>query len=225
MNCRWAREQTPAYINGELDAVRTWFLRLHLCTCAECFDRYENEEGLRDMLQLCGPVSVPRHLATRLKLAVTRKEVQLRMPAWKVHLKNALRPLAVPVTGGVLVAVLSFAGLMSNLGFVPRNLGDDVPLRVLAEQAVSAPSLTSARALAVTRDIVVEAFVDYRGQVYDYRVLRMPTSSRQIERELRAQLANALLSVRFEPATSFGRPVLGRALIFFRPVTSVTVYG
>ena len=77
----------------------------------------------------------------------------------------------------------------------------------------------------MAREIAVEAFVDGQGHVYDFRIIRLPGSFPEPDRMLRAQLAHALLSTRFDPATHFGRPTLGRVLLSFRPTIQVHVRG
>ena len=72
---------------------------------------------------------------------------------------------------------------------------------------------------------VYEAFIDGAGSVYDFRVVSLPPQYPAGFPSLKTELANSLLTSRFEPATSFGLPVRGKVLISFRPGTHVTVQG
>ena len=104
-------------------------------------------------------------------------------------------------------------------------LDADIPLTYMTRLLVTGPSVSVAPSVAVASDVGVEAFVDGQGYVYDFRIIRLPGSYPEPDRILRAQLAHALLSARFDPATRFGRPTLGRVLLSFRPTTQVHVRG
>ena len=63
--------------------------------------------------------------------------------------------------------------------------------------------------------ITVLAYIDMRGGIYGFD---LPDEQNE-NRQLRAEVANALLFAQFEPATKFGKPVLGRVLISFARCT------
>ncbi len=224
MNCRWAGRNLTAYVEGELTAVSTWLMRGHLSGCEACFRRYEREDSLVSEVRRLQAIGVPPNLRTRLLVALSHAN-ESSWGHWKMRFRNAMRPIAVPATGGVFVAVILFLGLMTNFYFVPPALDADIPLTYLTRSLISGPSVSVAPSFAVARHISVEAFVDGQGYVYDFRIIRLPGSYPEPDRMLRAQLAHALLSVRFDPATHFGRPTLGRVLLSFRPTTQVHVQG
>jgi hypothetical protein len=58
--------------------------------------------------------------------------------------------------------------------------------------------------------VVVEAYVNGAGQVYDYRIVSGPTDP-----ATRSQIENMLLFSVFEPAKFFGQPVRGLAVLSF----------
>ncbi len=224
MNCRFARKHISAYVDGELGLAYRWILRQHLVSCSDCLDQYERGEILIESVGELQSVQAPGSLRTQILLAVWRGSEN----SWErlnVRFRNWTRPLAVPATGGVLSAVILFVGLMSNISFVPQDLGTDIPLTYLTKTLVTHPIMSMAPPFGVTEDIGVEAFIDGQGNVYDFRITHLPSSYGAVSAKLRAELANALLATRFDPATSFGRPVLGRVLLSFRPVTHVQVRG
>jgi hypothetical protein len=59
--------------------------------------------------------------------------------------------------------------------------------------------------------IVVEAYVDANGRVQDYRILSAPNDARTLD----PKLENMLIFTVFHPATAFGRPTSGRAVLSF----------
>jgi hypothetical protein len=62
--------------------------------------------------------------------------------------------------------------------------------------------------------VVIEAYVNGEGEVYDYRIISGPN-----DEETRAQVENLLLTSRFEPARFFGQPVPGLAVLSFSGVS------
>ena len=62
--------------------------------------------------------------------------------------------------------------------------------------------------------VLVEAYVNGAGQVYDYRIVSGPTDN-----ATREQIENLLLWSRFEPARRFGQPVPGLAVLSFSGVS------
>jgi hypothetical protein len=62
--------------------------------------------------------------------------------------------------------------------------------------------------------VVVEAYVNGAGQLYDYRIVSGPNDA-----ATRAQIENMLLMSRFEPARFFGQPVRGLAVLSFSGVS------
>jgi hypothetical protein len=62
--------------------------------------------------------------------------------------------------------------------------------------------------------VVVEAYINGEGQVYDYRIVSGPTDA-----ETRSQVENLLLWSVFEPARRFGQPVRGLAVLSFSGVS------
>ena len=228
MNCRFTRKHIPAYVDGALGAAYRWILRQHLVACSDCLDQYEREETLIDSAADLQPVQAPASLRTLILLAVWR-ESESRWERLYVRFQNWTRPIAVPATGGILSAVILFVGLMSHISFAPQDLSTDIPLTYLTKTLVTHPIMSMAPPFGVPEDIGVEAFIDGQGNVYDFRITHLPSNypvaDAKTSAKLRAELANALLATRFDPATSFGLPRRGRVLLSFRPVTHVQVRG
>jgi hypothetical protein len=62
--------------------------------------------------------------------------------------------------------------------------------------------------------LVVEADIDANGRVQDYRILSAPADTQA----LLPQLKNMLIFTVFRPATAFGRPTSGRAVLSFSKI-------
>jgi hypothetical protein len=62
--------------------------------------------------------------------------------------------------------------------------------------------------------IVVEAFINDQGRVYDYNIVSGPEDP-----STRTQIADQLLMRVYQPASVFGAPVRGRVLLTFSGVS------
>jgi hypothetical protein len=62
--------------------------------------------------------------------------------------------------------------------------------------------------------VVVEAYVNGQGEMYDYRIVTGPNDA-----STRSQIENLLLTSKFEPARFFGQPVRGLAVLSFSGVS------
>jgi len=62
--------------------------------------------------------------------------------------------------------------------------------------------------------LVVEAYIDQNGRVQDYRILSAPENTKEIVPELNKML----IFTTFRPATAFGQPTSGRAILSFAKV-------
>jgi hypothetical protein len=67
---------------------------------------------------------------------------------------------------------------------------------------------------AVASPVIVEAYINDDGDVYDYRIVSGPTDA-----ATRSQVENLLLFSKFEPARFFGQPVRGLAVLSFSGVS------
>ena len=61
---------------------------------------------------------------------------------------------------------------------------------------------------------MVEAYIDANGRVQDYRILSAPRETDDV----RSELENMLIFTTFRPATAFGQPTSGRAVLSFAKI-------
>jgi hypothetical protein len=117
----------------------------------------------------------------------------------------------VPATAGLACALLIF-GLVTAILAMPgqlqaNNRDEDVPLMLNTgpelQQSVFGTTLSSIN----TESLVIEAYVDSRGRVQDYKILSDPGESQ----ELLPQVKRMLIFTTFRPAMSMGHPISSRA--------------
>ncbi len=115
-----------------------------------------------------------------------------------------------------MVLIGSLTWLIGTAAPVQANddrLADLHPPRFLYSQLPPEPIATSGQFVAV----LVDAKVNADGRVYDYSVVQGPSDP-----QTRARIEANLLSSYFKPATVFGVPVPGHAMMTY---TTVDVHG
>lgn len=222
MTCAEYKKQFSLYLDGQVSGAEMFALTRHMETCPNCTQEYVELRRTQQMLLELrrAKAKAPADLALRLRLAISRESKQarrLRFEGTMVRLSNSLNALMVPVTAGVVSAVLIF-GLLLGFFALPTQLqasSSDVPLMLYTgPQLEQSPFGTSLGSIG-DDSVVVEAFVDANGRVQDYRVLSQPDDAKAVLPELK----NLLIFTTFRPALSMGVPTPGRAVISFSKIS------
>jgi hypothetical protein len=156
-------------------------------------------------------------MASQERSRLLARKHPFRHLAVQFHLwvENLMRPLAIPLAGGLVSAMLLFSMLMPTFAF-QRNLSNDVQVALFTEPAVKAQNPFA----LPDEDIVIEVTIDGQGRVIDYAVTQGPSLLKN--HELRRAIENKLLFMEFTPATAFGAPRFGKMYLSFNR-TLVTV--
>ena len=166
----------------------------------------------------------PASLRTSLRVIASRERQRLleRRIGWRDRLQlfstNLMRPLALPLAGGVFSTVALFS--MWLVPTYPLRADDafDVPTALSTDPTV----FQTAPIGATSADIVVDVTVDDQGRMIDYAVVS--GSATLTSATLRKNLENRLLFTVFKPATQFGQPMSGKIRISLR-TSEVDVKG
>ena len=126
--------------------------------------------------------------------------------------------MLVQVSAGFAGAVILVGGIGLLLGMVAAPepvMANDEPLG-----AITSPhylySVVNPRAIITDRDsvIVVEAYVNEQGRVYDYNIVSGPDDP-----AVHNQVVDQLLASVYEPASVFGVAVRGRVVLTFSGIS------
>jgi len=139
---------------------------------------------------------------------------------WQAAWRGVWAPFLFQASAGLASAVL-LMGTMIALGTTvvtpdmahaskDEPLGEASAPRLLYLSSGAGENPTS----RIPDPVVVEAYVNGTGKVYDYRIVSGPN-----DLETRAKVENMLLYSVFEPAKSFGQPVRGVAIFSFAGVS------
>jgi Putative zinc-finger len=221
-SCSTVRSQFSEYIDGRMSGVSMQKVALHLRQCAECCSELERWKQMQMSLGDLGPLKAPQDLSLRLRVALSQertKSPRSEVARWKIYWQNTLAPLALQASAGFASAVLLLGTVTLMVGMFakPEPLGaQDEPIGMASTPRFLYSSEISGREIIGQKEnpVVVEAYINGDGRVYDYHIVSGPTDART-----RSQLEDLLLFSVFEPARFFGAPVRGLAVMSFAGVS------
>ena len=221
--CSDIKARFAEYLDGRLSGRAMQEVTAHLDQCQECALEWTELRDTQLSLGQLGSVPEPRDLLLRIRVAVSQERARRarnRFQAWGLAWKNTVGPFLLQASAGFASAVL----LMGTVILLVTMFAQ--PQKVQASKDEPIGSATAPRLLylssgaqsdeidAAATPLVVEAYVNDQGEVYDYRILAGPTDP-----ATRSLVENLLLFSVFEPAKFFGQPVRGLAVLSFSGVS------
>ncbi len=223
MECLSSSRELSDYLNGRGTEQERREVHRHLSSCPRCADQAE-ERVRAAVLRL--PVRTPdQALKTRLQVLASKESLRRRKRlsiahAWKnwrenfqLSFKNLMRPLALPVAGGLISTAFLFGMLMPDLAVEVHPIHNDIETSVFTQATVR--DITPISVADV--DITVELTVDENGRMLEYRVVS--GADHLLNESVRRRLEMNLMYGQFNPATQFGQPVAGKLRVSFRSST------
>ncbi len=218
MKCTDARSLFSSYLDGAVTGGQMKSLSEHLQLCPACAAEYSQLCRTQQMVAALGRKRPPADLALKLRVAISR-EASLRRERswnrWSVRVEELLNGFMLPATAGLVSAVIFF-GVMIGFFALPSSVsaGDqELPIFYTPPQLVTVPVQPDI-ATGIPESVVVETIVDANGRVQEYRILSGPKDASNYT----TQLDNVMIFTTFRPATSFGRPTVGRAVLSFSKI-------
>lgn len=215
--CSSIRADFSAYLDGAVNGRHMQFIATHLATCTSCRNEFAAMRSMQQSLTDLGGIKPPADLGMKLRLAISHERARRTagsFSSFSVKWQNAFRPLLIQASAGFAGTVVLVGGILLLLGMVAVPdpvLANDEPLGALTAphyrySAVMPRPILNSQAST----IVVEAYVNSKGQVYDYNI-----ASGAEDDTVKAQIVDQLLVSVFEPARAFGEPIRGRAVVTF----------
>ncbi len=219
--CSHVRDQFSRYLDGDVPGKLMLQISGHLRTCAPCAAEFAEWQRGHAMVASLGPSKVPADLALKLRVAISQESTRTpreRLGRWRVQWENSWQPFLLRAGAGLASAIflVGSAALLIGMFATPEPVeARDTPLVVATAPHLLYSSFEPEATIGDrTNPLVIQAFVDRRGRVYDYRVL-----SGEADAQTRAAIGNLLLFSVFEPARSFDQPVRGSVLLSFSGVS------
>lgn len=210
-SCVEIRGHFSDYLEGlcAREALRS--VRFHLSCCASCREELDRCLELQADLRALPRRRVPPDLALRLRVQLSQELHRNFFGRWWVRVENALQPLLLPASGGVLTAIICF-GLIMGSQVVPVTNTPDVPVQISTPPRLRA--LAPMNFSIGDQAVVLVTRIDAGGRVMDYKVL-----SGQHSPELMRHLDQTMYFSVFDPATMFGKPTDGQVVLSLRRIT------
>ena len=209
--CVDIRNHYSDYLDGLCEPQVRKSIRFHLNYCGSCRRELEVWESMQADLHGMPRSQVPAELALRLRVEVSQGLHRNLLERLRVWMDNALQPMLLPASGGVLAAVICFCLIMGSV-VVPATTTPDVPLAFVTPPRVR--ELAPFDFNTGDAPVVVVVPIDAGGRAMGYRVLSGGTSP-----ELIHQLDRVIYFSNFQPATWFGRPTNGQVVLSLRRIT------
>jgi hypothetical protein len=218
MKCIEAKSMFSPYLDGAVTGTEMLALTQHLDACAKCHGEYVSLRQTQQLLTKVGRRKAPEDLSLKLRLAISREVSQSRRPYFhdlRIRVENAIQGFMVPATVGLGTAVVIFGFLMGFLALPLQADNSDVPLMLNTAPQLQQSAFGTALDSIADDSLVIEAYVDSNGRVQDYRVLSSPQDAKDLSPQVKIMLTEFTT---FRPATSMGRPTVGRAVLSFSMV-------
>ncbi len=211
------------YLDGRLSGRAMQSIAAHLEDCGDCAREWNALRRMQSSLAELGPVPEPHDLLLRIRVAVSQeraRRMRRRTERLELMWKNTVGPFllqasaglasAIVLMGTVIVLVGMFAQPQTAQATTDEPIGNATAPRFLYLSSGAESDDIS----AIGNPLVVEAYINDDGDVYDYRIVSGPTDA-----ATRSQVENLLLFSKFEPAKFFGQPVRGLAVLSFSGVS------
>lgn len=210
------------YLDGRLNGHEMQEISAHLRHCRACSREWDSLRGVQSSLAALGMVPEPEDLLLRIRVAVSQERARRtrgRLEAAGLAWKNTVGPFLLQASAGFASAVLLLGSviLMVSMFAQPEkaqaNADEPLGMATAPRLLYLSSGADSDDITAAASPVVVEAYINDEGQVYDYRIVSGPTDA-----ATRSRVENLLLFSVFEPARFFGQPVRGLAVLSFSGV-------
>ncbi len=221
--CSAMQTKFTEYLDGRLSGREMMSVAAHLERCRECAGEWVALEETQSLLAALGPVPEPPDMLLRIRVAISHERARNQrtlLHGLNLAFRNTVGPFLLQAAAGFASAVLLLGTVIVLVGMFTQpesaQATADEPLgNATAPRFLYLSSVVGDNQMGdVSGPVVIEAYVNRSGQVYDYRIVFGPT-----DKTTRAQVENLLLWSRFEPARRFGQPVPGLAVLSFSGVS------
>jgi putative zinc finger protein len=218
MSCRTVQKSLSAFLDQALSRTEMDLISVHLSGCRECDARKRELAGVTTALRALPGKKVPAQLASQLQVLASHERARRLAGPWHIALgtlrlaiNNLMRPVAIPVTGGLASAMFLFSMLTPTLTIRAADARTDVPAyHWLYTQGtmIDTPPFGFQG-----NEIQVVLTLDKNGQITDYSC-----SDGKVSRQVMDNIGNTLLFSSFEPPTMFGMPMAGKLRVTFKKI-------
>src|ERR1700691_4626088 len=223
-SCTALQTKLSEYLDGRMTGREMQRIAAHLDRCPGCAREWRALRQNQVALASLRAVAEPEDLVLRIRVAVSRERARQNksvFAGWSLAWRNTVGPFLLQASAGFASAVLLLGTVTVLVGMFTRpevaQATKDEPLGMATAPRflyLSGAVSSDDQIAAIAGPVVVEAYINGQGQVYDYRIVSGP-----VDDQTRSQVENLLLWSHFEPARFFGQPVRGLAVLSFSGVS------
>ncbi len=227
--CEAIQRDFSEYLDGRLNGRVMQRIAAHLAGCRGCDQEFAALRRVQASLASLGPVPEPKDLLLRIRVKVSQERARSQrslIEGWKLAWKNTVGPFVLQASAGLASAVL----LMGTVVVLATMFAQPETAQASQDEPLGNPTAPRLVSLSTgvgiseiggdSGPVVVEAYVNNEGKMYDYRIVSGPADA-----NTRAQIENLLLNSRFEAAKFFGQPVRGLAVLSFSGISCEGIAG
>jgi len=220
--CSEFQARFSEYLDGRLTGLEMQSVSAHIDSCRECATEWLSLRQIHAVLAGLGPVPEPEDLPLRIRVAVSHeraRRAKSSLQAVSLAWRNTVGPVLLQAAAGFASAVLLIGTVAVAVGIVAKpqmaRAGDEPLGAATAPRLIYSVAGTGDNDMAaLPAPVVVEAYVNDSGQVYDFSIVSGPDDP-----STRSEVENLLLQSVFEPARFWGQPVRGVAVLSFSGVS------
>ncbi len=223
-SCTAMQAKFSEYLDGRMTGREMQRISAHLDRCSLCAGEWRALRRNQASLAALAPVAEPKDLLLRIRVAVSRERARRSKGTFSglsLVWRNTIGPFMLQATAGFASAVLLLGTVTVLVGMFTQPESAQATKDVPLGNATAPRLLYSLDSVAGNDEIgasagpiIVEAYINSQGTVYDYRIVSGPNDT-----TTRTQVENMLVLSRFEPARFFGQPVRGLAVLSFSGVS------
>jgi anti-sigma factor RsiW len=221
MGCEYFEGRYSFHLDGALEDREQAELLAHLEICRSCSARLKSMAEIRARLSQLEVPRIPIGLGVQLRVLASheharrlaRLNFRARLRTWRetarLYFENLMQPVALPLAGGVLSALLLFSALVPTLIF-RHQVTNDPPLSFvdphgyLVNWVGEAPRLEPVDSVVSSDEDALELTIDDEGKVADYSVR---------QGQLTPEMLTIIQFSVFTPAMFFGQATWGKTLV------------
>jgi hypothetical protein len=221
--CDQVRAEFTEYLDGRLNGRAMQTIAAHLEDCRACAREWNALRRTQSSLAGLGPVPEPGDLLLRIRVAISQERARRqrrRLEGLELMWKNTVGPFLLQASAGLASAVVLMGTVIMLVGMFAQpqtaqaTTDEPIGMATAPRFLYLSSGAESDDIGATSTPVVVEAYINDDGEVYDYRIVSGPTDA-----ATRSQVENLLLFSKFEPAKFFGQPVRGLAVLSFSGVS------
>jgi hypothetical protein len=238
MSCENVQKRISLLMDRRLPSGERENVLAHLETCRTCATEFASMQDLRATMREMAMPPVPAELTARLRVAASyhrasiarRRDSRARLQHLGMRIRlafdNMMRPVAVPLAGGLFSSFACFFFLLPSLSF-QHNYGLEPPIfhtdpAIVAGftdpdgeiVGVKNAKLEWGSSLVSGDEVSLTLLVDPSGQVQDWNVYSCDHGQCAAS-ELTPEMKDMILFSKFIPATMSGQPAWGLKQVVF----------